>query len=78
MSRSYKKIGGSKDRNPWMKNYANRRFRRYKGPVQNGGWYKMYTNPYDICDYKIFAYTEKEVQEWIKDFGYKRYELFNK
>lgn len=61
MSRSYKKTPLFCDRNPRMKKYANRRFRRYNGEVQNGKWYKKYTCSYNICDYKFGCWSKKEV-----------------
>lgn len=55
MSRSYKKNVWLCDRNPFMKNYANRRLRR-KSPFDDsfadGKWYRRVTCPYEICDFK--------------------------
>ena len=70
MSRSFKKHPWVCDRNPWMKNYANRRFRRYNGEVQNGKWYRKYTCPYDICDWK-FLYSDKECDRWWAEPKYR-------
>lgn len=55
MSRSYQKNPWVNDRNPFMKNYANRRVRRispYANIHADGNWYRRYTCPYDICDWK--------------------------
>ena len=65
MSRSHKKVWGSKDRNPWAKNYANRKL-RYKTNVPNGGNYKKFTQSYDICDWKFFWYSKQEFLEFQK------------
>lgn len=54
MSRSYKKVYGSKDSNKFMKNYANRRLRGVsflKTPM-NGCHYKKYICQYNICDWR--------------------------
>ena len=73
MSRSYKKTPGWTQSSGlrggnFYKKYANRRFRKYTGPVQNGGWFKQYTNPYDICDYKFLYYSENEVDLAVEDY----------
>ena len=67
MSRSYKKTPLFCDHNPGMKAYANRRFRRYKGPVQDGKWYRRYTNPWNIWDYKFGCYSRNEVVREVKE-----------
>ena len=78
MSRSYREpwyIDGYKGspRRQFFKNYANRRVRR-KSPyeeIANGGSYKRYTDPYDICDFKWrwdpepWVYWGKSGPEWI-------------
>lgn len=75
MSRSYKKVYGSKDSNKFMKNYANRRLRGvslFNTPV-NGSHYKMYTCQYDICDwrsiyfgseYSVFLDRKRNIHLW--------------
>lgn len=65
MSRSYKKVFGHKDRNPFMKKYSNRRLRRLSidETLANGMSYRKHTNPWDISDWKFIEYTE---QEFIK------------
>ena len=72
MSRSYKKTPGWTDQSgsSWMKKYANRRFRRFKGDVQNGKWYRKYTNPWDICDYKFLYWSEQEVDREVAESGH--------
>lgn len=71
MSRSYKKNAWVCDRNPFMKNYANRRVRRKQinlnGEEETGnyGWYRKVTCPWDICDWKwqLESSFEQYVQE---------------
>lgn len=56
MSRSYKKNVWVCDRNPFMKNYANRRLRRkssFDDVFADRGWYKKTSCPWDICDWKF-------------------------
>lgn len=79
MSRSYKKVGGFCDRNPWAKRCANKRVRRHKGDLPDGCWYKRLYEQYDICDFKFLLFTEKSVKEFL-DKGYYRgkFELFKK
>lgn len=64
MSRSYKKVFGKKDRNKFMKNYANRRLRGvsfFKTPT-NGCHYKLYSDKYSICDWRCIDFgTEYSV-----------------
>jgi hypothetical protein len=57
MARSYKKVPGYLDRNPFMKNYANRIIRRMREKdfdlLPDGMSYKKYTHlTWSICDYK--------------------------
>jgi len=72
MSRSYKKHAWICDRDPFMKNYANRRLRR-KSPFDdvfaNGNWYRRATCPYDICDFKwqLESSFERYVQQAERD-----------
>lgn len=65
MSRTLKKLPGFKDRNPFMKNYANRRLRRVSvdETPKSGKSYRMHTNPYCISDYKWFYFTKLELIE---------------
>lgn len=63
MSRSYKKRLGYKDCNKFMKRYANHRL-RHKTDVPDGGSYKKYTNPYDLCDWTWFWYSEEEMRHF--------------
>ena len=72
MSRSYKKTPGwtqssSCNYSRFMKRYANRRFRKYKGDVQNGNWHKKYLDPWTICDYKFLYYSRNEVLREIEE-----------
>lgn len=68
MSRSFKKTAGGKDRNPYMKNYANRVVRRMstdeEAPQYKG--YRKINNPWDICDYKFLYYSNKQVQDHLE------------
>ena len=61
MSRSYKKTPLWCDSNPWAKNKANRRVRRYKGELSDGSKYKRLYPQWDICDYRFGLYTKGEV-----------------
>ena len=74
MSRSYKKSPICKDRNSYMKRYANRRLRRQKNKhmLQHKS-YRKYTSSYDICDY-IFRTDFNEYVEMENKFS----KLFNK
>ena len=67
MSRSFKKTPGWTDRDPWMKNYANRRIRRkpVEFEIADGGSYRKLTCPWDICDWKFLLYTEIQMQDYI-------------
>lgn len=80
MARSRKKHPWVCDRNPWMKNYANRRIRRIKTHIEiaDGGSYRRYTCPWNICDrrsylpypYKphwVYIYREMTEEEFRKD-----------
>ncbi len=61
MARSYKKVPGYKDHNPFMKNYANRIIRRMReedfDSLPDGMSYKKYTHmAWSICDYKSLVW----------------------
>lgn len=68
MSRSYKKTPGFKDRNPYMKNYANRVVRRIPIDKEVGDYktYIKYNCSWDICDWKDLFYNEEQVQQYFK------------
>lgn len=66
MSDSKKKHPGFVDRNPFAKNQANRRIRRYKGEVGNGGWYKRFYSQYDICDWSNLYWSKDKIQKYEK------------
>lgn len=77
MSRSYKKTAGWCDRNPFMKNYANRKVRQisvWKDIDADNSWYKRYTCPWDICDYKSLYWSDNEIkawnESWLKKYGW--------
>lgn len=66
MSRSRRKLPGYADRNPYMKNYANRRLRVLERmdpyhESMNHGRYRRLTSPWNICDWRVI-YTR---QEWL-------------
>lgn len=71
MSRSYRKVGGLIDRNPWAKKYANRRLRHMKD-VPSGNAFKKFTDPYEICDFgcPIFSRVGGRIDHeiWEKNF----------
>ena len=77
MSRSYKKHLGFVDRDPWSKNYANRRLRRLKPsifdtdqvePVVSGSSYKKYSCSYDICDFKcVYHGGNSEIERTVRN-----------
>lgn len=82
MSRSYKKHPWVCDRNPFMKNYANRRIRRQHidldGADETGdhAWYKRVTCPWDICDWKSrypesFEQYAQEQEDAMRRWGFK-------
>lgn len=62
MSRSRKQVYGTCDRNPFMKNQANRRVRKLSvdESLPDGSKYKKYFCSYDICDFRCLDYTEKQ------------------
>jgi hypothetical protein len=66
MSRSYKHVGGWKDRNPWAKRQANRRVRRTSS-IASGKAYRKVFNPWNISDYKFLIFTKADEMfvDWI-------------
>jgi len=80
MSRSYKKNPIVKDRNPWMKKYANRKLRRTANGdllLQNGSYKKAFES-WEISDYAWTISFEdfckqslKTWEEWEKPKGKK-------
>lgn len=67
MSRSYKKTPMVKDKNKGAKKLANKKVRRYKGAIKNGGFYRKIFCSYDICDY-MFSRTLEEYIERESSF----------
>lgn len=76
MSRSFKKVPGYVDRNPFMKRYSNKSLRRiskaglqalsdpeqYDDKVSMFSSYKRCSvNPYDICDWRSLYFSKKEL-----------------
>lgn len=74
MSRSKKKIYGFCDRNPFMKNYSNRRLRRMSidKTLADGGSYRKHTCPWDICDWKFIHYSAQEFRAFT-EYWWKMY-----
>lgn len=83
MSRSFKKVAGYVDRNPFMKRYSNKSLRRasraslqalsnpneYDGMVSSFSYFKRCSvNQYDICDYKSLYYTTTELKVYCAYF----------
>jgi len=60
MSRSRKRYPGYSDSKPFMKNYANRRIRRFPVTfdIADGCSYRKLTCSYDICDWRFFEYVD--------------------
>lgn len=81
MSRSYKKNPWVCDRNPFMKNYANRRLRRKPIDLEDGvdpsrSAYKKFSCPWDICDWKCkypesFEKYAQEQEDAMRRWGLK-------
>lgn len=61
MSRSYRKVGGWKDQNTFMKKCANRRV-RHKKDIPNGKAYRKYTCSYDICDWRDLYFSRESAR----------------
>lgn len=79
MSRSFKKVPGYVDRNPFMKRYSNKSLRRasraslqaisdpnaYDHKVSSFSSFKRCSvNPYDICDWRFMCFSEKELMTY--------------
>lgn len=65
MSRSYRKPW-YKDRNPFMKRYANSVIRKTKN-VPDGGAYRKMTDQYSICDYRFSAWPKSRYARNVED-----------
>lgn len=76
MSRSFKKVAGYVDRNPFMKKYSNKSLRRasraslqaisnpneYDGLISSFSYFKRCSvDQYRICDYRSLYYTERQL-----------------
>lgn len=71
MSRSRKKVPIIADRNPWAKNQANRKVRRFKGelPEKGKAYRKLYCS-WSIKDHVWDArfWTQRHISdEWMED-----------
>jgi hypothetical protein len=69
MSRSYKKVFGYVDRNPWSKKQANKKVRRTEN-ISSGGSYKKVHESYDICDYTFIYFNKSDVNKRDKPWKY--------
>ena len=69
MSRSRRKSICRKMRNPFMKNQANRRVRRFTKELSNGKEYKKLFCSWMISDYGCFYASQREFQLWLNDGG---------
>lgn len=63
MSRSYKKHWVLKDKIRFAKRMAAKSVRRRQLEVQDGGDYKKFYEQYDICDWRVAAWTNAEKEE---------------
>lgn len=63
MSRSYKKHWVLKDKMRLAKRLAAKAVRRRQFEVQDGGDYKKFYEQWDICDWKVAAWTKEEKEE---------------
>ncbi len=84
MSRSFKKVFGFVDRNPWGKRFANRRVRRIPidKSLASGNAYRRYNNPWDICDWRFLFHSKAAVlqhyAEWYDDEHYRAHRAMRK
>jgi hypothetical protein len=76
MSRSRKKVPGWVDRNPWAKNYANRRLRRIEiklnedneltnEVVPNFRKFKKYSETWNIRDWRSCLHSNAAMEEYL-------------
>ncbi len=80
MSRSRKKHPSWVDRNPFMKNYANRRLRRKPVSIEfaDGGSYKKFTCSYDISDYRCVWFNDVQHRDYCEKFDELPYKSYMK
>lgn len=71
MSRSFKKTPGWCDRNPFAKRQANKRVRRFQGPVSNGRWYRKLYCSWEICDFRFPCHRARYKRRASKEPGYR-------
>lgn len=71
MARSRKKTPGWCDSNPWAKRLANRRVRRYKDPIPNGGGYQKLYESWSICDWRMLCFSVAEARRRWPDKPWK-------
>lgn len=68
MSRSFKKHPMYCDRNPYMKNQANRKIRRNKKEAFNNSSFKKVFESWEIKDYYFRGMTKTEIRrKWKND-----------
>ena len=74
MSRSFKKVPGHCDRNPFAKKVANRKVRR-DWTIPSGGAYRKAYESWDICDFRFLYFdafdlvrfeSDKPWRPWMK------------
>ena len=70
MSRSFKKVPGFCDRDPYAKRLANRKVRR-DWTVPNGGGYRKAYESWDICDFRFLFFNEAEIRRYYADNPWK-------
>lgn len=84
MSRSFKKTPGwtqqsGSSYSKFMKNYANRRVRKFKDEIPNGNWYQKISNSYEINDYSFLYYSKIEVIREVEErYSYPLYKYYMK
>jgi len=74
MSRSFKRTPGFTDqqRRPrtskWFKRQANKKVRKMSPTflIPDGKSYRMFYNPYDICDWKFLAFTPDAEEHFLR------------
>lgn len=70
MSRSYKKVAIFKIPNDSeFKSIFNRKLRRTKEYIGNGGRYKKFNSSYDICDFKCPYFNKQDLDRYERLWG---------
>lgn len=75
MSRSYKKVAGWVDSNPWRKRLTNKRLRRRLSKIEfeiaSGKAYRKEFQSWDICDWRVCFFNEQDIDEWYGESSYR-------